>query len=256
MKGKNFSGSLIVYEMRNIIGNPFVSFFGIVFPILMSFLITKAVASEVPKAMVPEVNTSVFITMSLIIPMAIILLGYAATYSQELEKEIPIRMRLFGFRERTVITAKIIAQLLVMTFALIIYVVADFLFLDLQTPKLSSALILLVCLYLLGIFFFVLAHGLSNIFKKFGPTYCVAMVLYFGIMILCGMMGVTMENLPEALQAVAKTLPMSYISRDFIDFWQKGSYNFVPLIQAFLFFGAVSGIVLAVSIYRDRRVVK
>lgn len=256
MKGKNFSWNLIVYEMRNILGNPFVTFFGIIFPILMSFLITKSIVSEVPKAMIPQANTSVFITISLMIPMAIILLGYAATYSQEVEKEIPVRMRLFGFRERSVITAKIIAQLIVMTCAFIIYVGAEFLMLDLQTPKISSAIILIVCLYLLGIIFFILAHGLSNIFKKFGPTYFVAMVLYFGMMILCGMMGITMENLPEALQAVAKTLPMSYISKDFIDFWQKGSYNFVPLIQSFLFFGAVSGIVLVVSIYRDRRVVK
>ncbi|MGM9986101.1 MAG: ABC transporter permease [Bacillaceae bacterium] len=256
MKGKNFNWNLIVYEMRNIIGNPFVAFFGIVFPVLMSFIITKALASEVPKAMIPEANTSVFITMSLIIPMAVILLGYAATYSQEVEKEIPIRMRLFGFRERSVVTAKIIAQLLVMTFAFIIYVGADYLMLDLQTPKASSAIILFVCLYLLGILFCILAHGLSNIFKKFGPTYAVVMVLYFGFMILCGMMGITVENLPEALQVVAKTLPMSYISSDFIDFWQGGSYNFVPLIQSFLFFGAVSGIVLMISIYRDRRVVK
>jgi ABC-2 type transport system permease protein len=82
------------------------------------------------------------------------------------------------------------------------------------------------------------------------------MILYFGFMILCGMMGLTVDQLPKALKVIAKAFPMSYISSDYVDFWQKGSYNFAPLIQSFLFFGAVSFIVLIFSIKKNQRLIK
>lgn len=251
-----FNRNLIKYEIRNILGNPFADFFGVVFPVLMLFLITKATAGDLPADMVPTMNTAVFISMSMIIPMAVILLGYTATYSQELEKDIPIRMRLFGYSDRALLVAKIIAQFIAMTLGLLLYGVVAVVGLELVTPKPLALLGLVLCLYLLGFLFFALGHGTATIFKKFGPTYCLMMLLYFGFMFLCGMMGIRTEQLPVFLRTIAKLLPMSYISGDFIDFWQGGSYNLVPLIQAFLFLGAVSGIVLIYALYRERRVIK
>ena len=72
-------------------------------------------------------------------------------------------------------------------------------------------------------------------------------------MVLCGMMGVQVEDLPEAAQKVAALFPMSYITSDFAGFWTEGNYNFTPLIQSFLFFGAVSGIILLIALRRERR---
>ncbi|MDO4274855.1 MAG: hypothetical protein Q4D16_14405 [Eubacteriales bacterium] len=89
--------------------------------------------------------------------------------------------------------------------------------------------------------------------KKFGPTYVVAMVLYFGSMILCGMIGIQTHPLPAFLQSIAALLPMSYISSDFIDFRTGGTYNFTPMIQSYLFSGAVSGILLVFSMYKNKR---
>ena len=79
------------------------------------------------------------------------------------------------------------------------------------------------------------------------------MSIYFILMMLTGMMGVKTEQLPDVLQKVAGTLPMTYISSDFVDFWQGGSYNFMPLLQAFLFMGAVTGILLLFSMWKGRR---
>lgn len=256
MKAKRCNKRLIMYEIRNVIGNPFIAFFGIFFPIMMLLIITFSMRTQVPASMLKEVNTGVFITMSLIIPMAIILLGHAANYSQELEKEIPERMQLFGFRAGSIMLAKVIAQTVTLTVGLIVFVIASYILIDLKIPRFSSALCLIVCLYLLGVLFFLFAHGLANIFKKFGPTYAVTMIFYFGTMILCGMMGVRTEQLPKFLKALASFLPMSYIGEDFVDFWQKGSYNFGPLVQSFLFFGAVCGLLVLYSGYRNRRVIK
>jgi ABC-2 type transport system permease protein len=256
MKTQKCNKRLIIYEIRNVIGNPFIAFFGVVFPVMMLIIITFSLKKQVPASMLQESNTAVFITMSLIIPMAVILLGHSATYSQELEKEIPVRMQLFGFRANSIMVAKVIAQTLTLTAGLIFYIVFSYILIDLQVPKLSSALCLLGCLYLMGIFFFLLAHGLANIFKKFGPTYAISMFLYFGTMILCGMMGIQTDQLPKALRNIASFLPMSYISSDFIEFWQGGSYNYGPLVQAFLFFGAVSGLLMIYANYKNRRVIK
>ncbi|MEA5004429.1 MAG: ABC transporter permease, partial [Christensenella sp.] len=193
------------------------------------------------------------ITMSLIIPLATLLIGYAANYSQELENEVPLRFRLFGFREQSMLGAKMIANLIFMTIALAIYTVADYLLLDIQVPQLSSALILIAALYVLAVILFVLAHAIASLTGKFGPTYGITMTLYFGFMVICGMMGVSVDRLPEGLQAVANALPMTYISRDFAGFWQGGSYDFTPLLLSFLLLGVIACAFLFASIWKNKR---
>lgn len=244
---KRVSKRLVMYEIRNILGNPFIPFFGMAFPLIMLFVIAKAAAQETPENMISQVNTAVFISISMIIPMAVLLIGYAANYSLELEKGIPMRMKLFGFEENTILAAKIIAQLLVVTVGLVIYTAVSYALLDMDIPKLWPAVCLILCLYILSLIFIVFSHGVANLMRKFGPTYAVTMGLYFGIMILCGMMGIKTDQLPGILRKIAYMLPMTYIGNDFITFWQGGSYNFAPLIQAFLLLGAVSGIILLLS---------
>lgn len=253
MKEKKCNLNLVLYELRNICGNFFVHFFGIVFPILLSVILIKAVEKQVPNMIRAEAITSIVISMSLVCPMAIVLIGYAANYSQEVEKGIPLRMRLFGYKEKSMILAKIIAQLIFLTIALAIYGIAEMLLVDLMKPAISSLLCLIGCLYLLAVIFFIISHAITELLKKFGATYAVTMSLYFLFMILCGMMGVRTEQFPKALQTVAKMLPMTYISNDFVDFWQGGSYNFAPLIQSFFFLLAVSIILLMLSFYKNKR---
>lgn len=255
MKEKKCNLNLILYELRNINGNFYVHFFGMVFPVLMSVIFSKVYGNQVPEAIRQEVATSIAISMSMMCPMSIVLIGYAANYSQEVEKGVPLRMRLFGYQEKSMILAKLIAQLIFLTIALVIYGVCEMLLIDVMRPVISSLICLVGCLYLLAIIFFVMAHAIAELLKKFGPTYAVSMGLYFLFMILCGMMGISTSQLPKALQIVSKTLPMSYIGNDFVDFWQGGNYNFVPLIQSFLFLGALSGILLIFSVYKNKRVV-
>lgn len=256
MKKKLLNWRLVQYELRNIAGNIFVIIFGVIFPIIMSALFSVVFKQQVPEDMYPKVVTSIFITMSMIIPMAVLLIGYAANYSQELEKDIPLRLNLFGFREKSMLAAKMIAYLIFTTASFLLYTVSDVIMLDLEVPKLSSAIYLIISLYALSVILFILSHGIATIFRKFGPTYAVSMLLYFGFMILCGMMGITVDQLPKGLNVIAKAFPMSYISSDFIDFWQGGKYNFAPFVQSYLFFGAVSFIILIFSIRKNQRVIK
>lgn len=252
-KSKSLNKNLILYELRNIAGNPFVHVFGVLLPIFLSFIITKAAAAEISEKSLPGAATSIVISMSLLIPMATILIGHTSTYSQETEKGISQRMSLFRYEERTIFMAKAIAELIYMTIAFIIYAIMENFLLDIQTPEASSVLCLIICLYLISAIFYVLSTGIVNFVGKFGPSYAISMSLYFLFMMLCGMMGIKTEQLPKVLKIASKLLPMSYISNDFGEFWQGGSYNFVPMIQAFLFFGAVSGIVFYLSVYKKKK---
>jgi ABC-2 type transport system permease protein len=256
MNTKLFNFWLIKYELRNLMGNIFTLVFGVAFPIGMTIFFGTAMAGNVPAEAKDIFITSIFITNSVIIPLASILVGYSAVFSQELEKNIPMRFRLFGYSEKTVLTSKICANLIFITLSLIVYTVVICSVLKVQVPSLSSALILIVSLYLLSIFLFILAHGISLFFKKFGPTFAITMMLYFAIMILSGMFGVPAKDFPDPLKAVAYAFPTTYISGEFIEFWKAGSYNFVPYIQSFIFFAAVSCIILFMSIHHNSRRIK
>lgn len=253
MNKKKLSLRLVAYELRNVSGNWYVLFFGIVFPILLSIVLAETIAGQLPSEMKKEVITTMVLTISLVMPMSIMFLGYAALYSNEVEKAIPMRLRLFGYEEKTVMAAKISAHLLFLTIAFLIFTVAEPIFLDILLPKAGAFVCLLLCLYVLGIIFLVMAHAIANLCGRFGPTYAITMVLYFLIMILSGMMGARTEQLPQILQRIAWTMPMAYISNDFIDFWQGGSYNFVPMLQSYLFLGAIAGILLLAALYKNRR---
>ncbi len=219
-------------------------FFGIVFPNIMCLLLSKTVGSQVPDNVRQEVLTSITLSMSLVMPMAIMLLGYGALYSREVERGIPLRMRLFGYSEKSEITAKLIAHLIFLTIAFIIFSLVQMIAMDIPKPAFSSLICLILSLYLLGIIFLVIAHSFAQIFKKFSITFGVSMFLYFMIMMITGMMGIETEQLPQTLQKIAGMFPMTYVSNDFASFWQGGSYNFMPYIQSRLFLGALAGFFL------------
>ena len=72
-------------------------------------------------------------------------------------------------------------------------------------------------------------------------------------MILSGMFGVQAKDFPAPLMKIAYLFPTTYISSEFADFWQGGSYNFMPYIQSLVLFTAVSAIVLFLAINKDSR---
>lgn len=255
-KVKKCSLRMIQYEVRNMNGNLMSHFFGIVFPNIMCLVLSKTVGESLSADIRREVMTSIMLSMSLIMPMSIMMLGYGAVYSQEVERGVPLRMRLFGFGEKSLITAKIIAHLILLTVAFVIFALFQILVMDVLKPTPQALVCLILSLYFIGGTLLVIAHALADIFKKFSVTFGICMSFYFAMMILTGMMGMRTDQLPTGLRAIAKTLPMTYISNDFITFWKGGSYNFMPYIQSCIFFAAVAGLLLMASFYKDRRVIK
>jgi ABC-2 type transport system permease protein len=254
MNKNRVSFEMIQYELRNVAGNPFVHIFGVGLPVLLSIIIAKSVSSEIPdNSYLGEVITSIFLGMGAVIPLATILMGYSSTCSQDIEKNIPLRMQLFGFSEKYTIINRLIAEFIYMTFAFLIYFIVGCNVLKIVMPVASGVIIYFVCLYIFAAVLFVLAHAIANLVKKFGLTYLISMIIYFGMMILSGMMGITVGNLPKSLQIVSNLLPSTYFNKDFYTVWIGKAYNFVPMIQSYIFFFAISGILIFAMIYNSKR---
>jgi ABC-2 type transport system permease protein len=254
MNKNKVSLRMIQYELRNVAGNPFVHIFGVGFPILLSIIITKSVSIEMPdNSYLGEVITSIFLGIGAVIPMATILMGYSSTCSQDIEKNIPLRMQLFGFNEKYTIINRLIAEFIYMTFAFLIYFIVGCNVIEIVMPVVSGVIIYFVCLYIFAAVLFILAHAIANLVKKFGLTYMITMLIYFGMMILSGMMGITVDKLPKSLRIVSNLLPSTYFTKDFYTVWIGKAYNFGPMIQSYIFFFAISGILIFSMIYNSKR---
>lgn len=245
---KTITKYMVFYELRNVTGNPFVHIFGIGMPIFMAILITRIAVSEVSDtAIIKTISTSVFLGIGAMIPMATILMGYAVRQAQDFEKGIPERMQLFGIKNYVTICNRAVSELIFMAAAFVLYFFVGIIFLDLETPVFSGFVLYIVCMLFFSIMCFMLGHAIAVLAKRFSITYCIVMMVYFAFMILGGMMGISYENMSAAMQVAAKLLPVMYFNKDFITIWTGGTYNFVPMVQSYLFFGAASGILLFIA---------
>ena len=151
MKHENknkISRNMILYEIRNILGNPFIYIFGLGLPIFLSFMMSKVSTQGVTDpVIIRQITTVVFLGIGVVIPMATMLIGYAAVYSQEMEREIPLRMRLFGFSERYIILNRMIAEFLFLTVGIGIYFACGSLLLELEKPNISGVISYFICLF-------------------------------------------------------------------------------------------------------------
>ena len=153
-------------------------------------------------------------------------------------------MQLFGIKSSVLFCNRALAQLLFLIAAFFIFFLTGVLFWDIQKPEPAGLMIYVICMFVFSGICLALAHGIACICRNFGKTYCASMLLYFAFMILGGMMGISYDNLPKWAQIVAKLIPVTYINRDFYKIWMGESYHFMPMVQSFLFMGAVSGILL------------
>lgn len=251
IRRKNFSLSLLLFEFRNVTGNPYIHIFGIGMPVLLIIVYARMLASQISDAEIRSTTvTGLFLGIGAIIPLAVILIGYAATYSQELEKGIPQRLALFGIGEGMTVINKILSEMIFQILSFVIYFAVGIFVLHIKAPSAFGLFCYILCIMVLAVISFAIAHAIALIFKKFGIVYCITMMLYFGIMIVSGLMGVSYEMLPPAVRAVSRMLPTTYIAKDFGDIWLGKSYSFAPMLQAYLFTGAAAGILLFLSLRR------
>ncbi|CAM3702549.1 ABC transporter permease [Erysipelothrix urinaevulpis] len=244
---------LIKYEFRNLLGNFFGIFFGIAFPILMTNILHPVIMSKVPEAAQGSASVQIYITNLLMVPLAMMFVGFSALFSQELENDVTIRMQLFGINESQQMKAKMVAQGLSVVVGISIYSLFTLPILNLPKPTIFAVISLVIAIIILSIILFILSFSIALLAKKFSVTYGITMTLYFGMMVFSGMMGIETQDLPKVFQYISKGFPTSFIVSDFKEVWTLTSYNFAPLIQSLLFFGAVSGLVCYGALAQRKR---
>lgn len=242
---KLISKQMLLFELRNVIGNPYVHIFGIGLPIILAMLISRVVASEATNSTILSMaSTSIYLGMGSLIPMATILMGYSVGYAQELDKGIPQRMQLFGIKTSVTLCNRAIAEILFISAGFIVFFSTGYIFSNLKRPVASGIIYYILCMLAFSLVCLGLGHGIASLCHNFGRAYCISMLTYFAFMILGGMMGISYADLPEWAKFLAKLLPVTYMNQDFYKIWTGEAYNFMPMVQSFLFLTAVAGILL------------
>lgn len=244
---------LIQYEFTQLLRGVFTPVFGIAFPVFMLILISASIGSETG-ANRDIMLVSIFITLMQIIPLAVGFMGFSLIYAQELEQKIPFRLRMFGIKDGQILFSKIVSLLILYTIGYVIYVLAAIYYVKIPNITLINILILYAVLILEFTGLVILGYAICLYFKKFGPAYAVVMVIYFGIMIISGMMGIRENNMPDIIQKLTRILPFPYVSFDFYKIFFDQSYNFMPFIQSMIFFlGFVSILCIAVVRFKGTK---
>ncbi len=240
MKKNNFK-YLLIMELKIMLKNVLYLIFGLFLPLFLLLLVGKAGLEGVPKEVLPKVHTSLLIGFAVVIPFSTMHIGYAAIYAESLEKEIPLRMELFGNSPRKLFLAKLVANLIYVTIAMVVYTIVAVSNLEVQAPSVKGLIGCLVLFYIISTLFLLLAHGIAYATRKFGTTYAFTMSFYFFCMVVSGFMGIPKETMPKFLNKFASLfIPMYHIQEEnFLKFYLGESSNISPLIQSTITFGAV-----------------
>jgi ABC-2 type transport system permease protein len=255
MKNSGLTRHLIIYEIRNATGTIFPIIFGVAFPIFMAILFSNVIAGKVTEFVQTDVRTTIFLTMTMIIPMATMFIGYAATYSQEVEGNISLRFDLFGIKKRSVLIAKILANLVFLLAATAIYFAAVIPFVEIHTPSVGAVLLIILIVILVGALFLAIAHSIASLAGKFSLTFAISMFLYFSLMVVCGMMGLQVSQFPAWIQAIARLFPMTYMGTDsdFLLVWKGENYDPTSFIISFIFLAIIAIVLHFINVWMKRR---
>jgi ABC-2 type transport system permease protein len=255
MNKQGLTKHLLIYEIRNAVGNIFVIIFGVVFPIFMAILFANVIAGQVPDFVQTDVRTTTFLQMMMIIPMATMFIGYAGTYSQEVENKITLRLDLFGVNKRSVLAAKLLANLIFLLATTAIYFAVVMPLVEIHAPSAIAVVLVVFIVVILGSILLAIAHAIANMTGKFNRTFPITMFLYFGMMVLCGMMGLQVSQFPPIIQSIARLFPMTYMGTDsdFLLVWRGESYNPTSFILSFVFLAVVATVLLLISVWVKRR---
>lgn len=239
---------LIKYEIRNALGNIIALVFGFVFPIAMTLLL-----HSVLKDQAGNISVQLYVTNLLLNPLALIFVGFAALFSQEIEKDVPMRMNLFGISTQQQFIAKFVAQIVLFLASAVLYTLIVWPVLQLEVPSLFAVTVMVITILVFTITIFMFSYSIALIARKFSATYGITMFIYFATMILSGMMGIQYSQLPNGLRVISDALPTTNMVRDIPKLWTQDSYNLAPLLQSMIFTICLAGILYIIALKKNSR---
>lgn len=243
---------LFIYELRNCVGNIYGIAFGGIFPIFLTILFIAAFSPNAGEYK-DKFATHLFLVNTTMAPLALMFVGFGAMMAQEIENGILTRINLFGFSYSRILRAKLLSYMGIMTILFLVYTIVICSIYPIIKPSAFGLVVFLVSYYILGFLLFVLAYAIALILGRFGPTYGIMMFLYFGTMVLSGMMGVQSNVFPAPIRFISKLLPTTYFTEILPKLWTRSSYNITPMVQSYLLLAAVTGIILFISLNKNKK---
>ncbi len=248
-------GNLLQCEIMTIITSPLNIIFSLFFPIFMLQIMYNAIVGDIPEAGVEMFGITLFLSYLLIIPMALILMGFTTDTAEQRISGVLRRLHLFGFSYGKIISHKILANLLVLLFCITIYVILGVSVLPLPAPNISSLITSIAALTLLTFLLFLIGSIIALVVPNNGTALSLSLIIYFTIMIFSGLMGVSPDTMPRAVQVASKTLPTYHIVHKIPPYWVSGGLNGGTLfLYLFFYISTFSVMLLLVSRKRTRRV--
>lgn len=244
---------ILKYEAKQFMKNYAGIFFGMIFPILIGSLVIIGVTSNIPESAINEVKKSILLTINTIGPLSIFLIGFSSIFAKDLEEGVYDRLELFSIIHLQMAKYKFIVYYIFYMISNVLYFAIMVNAFDIDISFVSIAKHTgYVSLIVISLFF--IAYALCLFTKKFSVAYYVSMILYFALMILGGMMGIAVEDLPSGLKNIAKLLPTSHFSSvDYIkEVGANGGLNY-SFLQSIIVFIILSIILFELALYKNRR---
>ena len=243
---------ILKYEMKLLLKNYSCIFFGLFFPLIMAFLVIQGATSNIPAEYLLNAKKSILLSINIIAPLSIFLVGHATISAKDMEDGVYDRLELFSLDQFQMARYKFFAYL-------IFFLVCNVVYFGITIPVLNIDISLIEIirhtLYILAICIssFFIAYSICLFTKKYSLSFGLSMASYFLTMILSGMMGVQVEDMPEAIKPISKILPTSYFSSmEYIDDISKGVINF-SFIQGLLTMVLLSLILFALAVRKNKR---
>lgn len=235
-----FSRYYFKYEMKMLLSNFVSLFFTFVFPILITCLIGYAVSQmDAPDVIRREIVSRIFIGNITMLPLSLCLISYATFYSVEIEYHITQRLELFGINQIDIFRHRFLVYFLYLAFSTMVYVVTVNLFLGVHQSTFGKYVVLFCCYLAFGITLLMISHGIAVLLGKMSKTYAVSMILYFGILVTGGNMGIQYNQFPKLLQSIARINVVTYFSANLkgsiVDYWLGKGNQIYPTV--YILFG-------------------
>jgi|SRR5690625_1770949 len=242
----------IIYEVKNILGNIFTIIFGFIFPTLMTIILYNAIKADINITDINYLKIHLFVSNAVMIPLAIVFVGFVALFSQEIEKGVVLRMSLFGYTEKRQLKAKFISQLIVVFISLLLYSIIIIPVLKIPEINMLGFVYILISYLILTVLFFIIGFSISLLTKRFSVSFGITMSLYFIIMILSGMMGVSSDDLPFLLKQISYVLPTNHLIKNSYNLWNNIGFELTGLIISFIIFIIISTVLYFIA-FKNRK---
>lgn len=245
---------MVKFELNSLLKNYTALFFGLVFPVVLAGLIIIAVTKNMPDMIAIEAKKSIVLTISIISPISIFLIGLSSVFAKDLEEGVYDRLELFSINHLAMAKYKFLIFYLFWFLCNAIYFT-----ICVKVYGVNLALIPILkhigYVSIVSLTMFLISYAICLFTKKFTTSFGITMGMYFGIMILGGMMGIQVEDLPGGVRTVAKIIPTSHFSSiDYLEEIAVGGGLSYTFLQNLIVFLMMAIILFAISIYKSKRI--